>query len=103
MAHPLENLAEPIVDDTSGDGSGNAATLDLGPIRQAVDVFVDCSGAATLTVEASFDGSTWRTFDTVDYSSATTSMEQYDIAYPHVRAYLDTATNTVEVASKGLD
>lgn len=95
--------SEPITDITTSSGSSNAASLDLGDVRKDLDIYVDTSGAATLTVEVSKDDSTWRTFDTVDYGSDTESMEQYDIAYQYVRAYLDTATNTVEMSSKGVD
>lgn len=87
----------------SGTGAGNAATVTTGPVRTNVDVFVDTSGSATLTVEVSpDDGSTWRYLDTVSYSSSTTEMEQYDTVYPDVRAYLDQNRNVVELATGGI-
>lgn len=100
--HPLTTAAESVSDTTTADGQGNAAEIELGRVSTKVDVFADCSGAATLTVEVSTDGSTWREADTVDYASASTDFRQYDITYPHVRAYLDTATNAVEVVGGGL-
>lgn len=103
MAHPLENLARTIDAQDSGTGSGNAAKLTLGPLRRLVDLHVDTSGAATLTVEVSTDGTNWRTFDTVSYSSATQEVEQYDVAWEYVRAYLDSNRNLIEASAKGVN
>lgn len=100
--HPVTNASEAVSDSTSENGESNAASVNLGKLKTNVDVFADTSGAATLTVEVSTDGSTWRQADTVDIGSATTDFQQYHFAYPHVRAYLDTATNTVEVVGRGV-
>jgi hypothetical protein len=100
--HPLTTASDQRSDTTTGNVSGNAAEIDLGEVRSKVDVFVDVSGAATLTVEVSTDGSTWRPADTNDYASARTDLRQYDLAYQHVRAYADTNTNIVEVVGRGL-
>jgi len=86
----------------SGTGSGNAAQLDLGPIRSSVDVHVDTSGAATLTVEVSTDGNNWRTYQTVDYGSGTATVEHFNTASGQIRAYLDSNRNLVEMSAKGL-
>jgi hypothetical protein len=96
--------ATAITAEDSGVGSANAATATLGPLRSSVNVHVDTSGAATLTVEVSPDGGTsWLQFDTVDYSSATTEVEAYpEVAFADVRAYLDTNRNGVTLASKGV-
>lgn len=100
--HPLTTASELVSDTTTSNGAANAAQVDLGDLKTNVDVFADTSGAATLTIEVSADGSTWRQADTVSISSATTDLQQYHFAYPHVRAYLDTATNTVEVVGRGV-
>lgn len=94
---------DPISATDSGTGSANAAQLDLGSLRKDVDVHVDTSNDATLTVEVSTDASTWRQFDTVSYTGASTAMEQYEVAYQHVRAHLNQNRNLVELASKGTD
>jgi hypothetical protein len=96
--------ASAITADDSGTGSGNAAEATLGPLRSAVNVHVDTSGAATLTVEVSPDGGTsWLQYDTVQYSAATTQVEAYaDVAFADVRAYLDQNRNGVTLASKGV-
>lgn len=106
--HPLENLATPINDTASGTGSANAAHLDLGPIRKDVDIATNATGTADvlLTLDVSQDNSTWRLADTVTYSdpaNSTPAFEQYDLAYPHVRAYLNASHDLVELASKGID
>ncbi|WP_459194710.1 hypothetical protein [Halosimplex sp. J119] len=94
--------AEVVTATDSGTGSGNAAELDLGALRSAFDVFVDTTGSATLTVQVSTDGQTWRTFETINYSSDTEMIEQFETSYQHVRAYLDQARNVVEMSAKGV-
>lgn len=98
----LSVAAEQRSDSTTASGSSNAAVVDLGPVKTNVDVFVDTSGAADLTVEVSTDGSTWRQADTNSYGSATTDLRQYDFAYQHVRVYLSANVNTLEVVGRGL-
>lgn len=102
MVHPLTTEATKDTGSTSSDGSSNAAQVDLGRVSRAADVFVNNSGSAQLTVEVSEDNSTWRQADTQTYSSATTDFKQYEFAYPHVRAFLNASTNTVEVVGRGL-
>lgn len=91
-----------VSDSTTGTGSGNAAAVDLGDYRTNVDVFVDVSGAADLTVEVSTDGSTWREADSVSYGSESTDLQQYHLAYQHVRAYVSANNTVVEVVGRGL-
>lgn len=100
--HPLSNAAEPDTTSTTSSGSGNAAQVDLGRVSTKVDVFVDTSGAADLTVEVSSDGSTWRQASTTSYGSASTDLQQFDFAYQHVRAYLSANVNTLEVTTRGI-
>lgn len=86
----------------SGTGGPNAAAVTLGPDRTLLDVHVDTSGSATLTVEVSTDGGgTWLTFHTQDYASATTEVEQFRCAFDDVRAHLDQNRNGVTISAKG--
>lgn len=85
----------------SGTGSGNAAQLDLGEPRQQVEIHVDTSGAANLTVEVSADGSNWRTYDEVSYADANQEVRDYNTSFQHIRAYLDSSRNLIEMSSKG--
>lgn len=100
--HPLTNAGEQKDDATNTAGASNAASVDLGDVTTKVDVFVDVSGAADLTVEVSTDGSTWRQWDSVSYSAAATDQNQYDVAYEHVRAYVSANANVVEVVGRGI-
>lgn len=86
----------------SGTGAGNAAFVQLGEHRKTVDIHVDTNGSATLTVEVTPDGNTFRELDTVSYSSATQEIEQYSTAYEGIRAYLNQNRNLVEVSAKGV-
>lgn len=69
-----------------------------------VDVAVDTSGAATLTVEFSatgaFGGEEWSV--TADYDSATEIIEQFDPAHQYVRASVDSNLNDLEVVKRGV-
>lgn len=91
--------ADPISAEADGAGENNAAELDMGALRSIFDVFVDTSGEATLTVEVSSDGETWRPHDSIDYAGDTDEMEQFDTAFQHVRAYLDQNHTTVEISA----
>jgi len=98
-----EFTAAPVVTDTdSGTGSANAASIQLGSLRKRADIHVDTSGSATLTVEVSTDGSTWLEFETVDYSAATVEVEAFDVAFEHVRSYLDQNRNGITMSAKGI-
>lgn len=99
---PITTASEQRADTTTSAGQANAAAVNLGDLRTNADVFVDVSGAATLTVEVSTDGQTWREADSVDYASAATDLQQYHFAYQHVRAYVDANANAVEVVGRGL-
>lgn len=77
--------------------------LDLGDVGR-VDVAVDVSGAATLTAAFSstgdFSGEAWEF--TVDYDSATESIEQFDPAHQYVRAKVDSNLTDLEIVQRGL-
>ena len=69
-----------------------------------VDVAVDTSGAASLTVAFSrsgdFDGEEW-TVD-VAYDAAEEIIEQFDPAHQYVRAQVDANLNRLEIVSRGV-
>lgn len=96
-----ETNKSPITNSTTANGASNAAQLDLAT-RTLAEVYYDVSGAATITVEVSTDGATWREHQTYSAGSAETGFLSVETGYQHVRAYADTATNTVEIASKGV-
>jgi len=86
------------------DTAGEWVMLALGRWRQLVDVAVDTSGAATLTVEFSHE----ETFTgeeispvSVDYDAATEQIEQFPTGYAYVRAKVDQNLNTLGLTSKG--
>lgn len=94
---------EQVADSTAT--AGNWVTLDLGDHRTGVDIAVDTSGAATLTVEVSttgeFAGEEIQA-DTVDYSSAATSLEQFQYRHRYVRAQVGSSLNSLEIVSRGI-
>lgn len=104
MVHPITTAADARAASDSGAGSSNAAGLGLGALRRTINVHVDTSGAATLTIEVyDPDGEQWLEFDTIDYSSATVQTEIYShVAWPRVRAYLDANRNAVTLGAKGV-
>jgi hypothetical protein len=69
-----------------------------------VDVAVDTTGAAALTIDFSrsgdFNGEEW-TVD-VAYDAAEEIIEQFDPAHQYVRAQVDTNLNRLEVVSRGV-
>lgn len=105
MVHPLTTAAEQDTDSTTTAGAANAAQIDLGDVSTKVDVFVDVSGAATLTVEVSPTGAFGgeeKQASTTDYGSASTDFQQFDFAYEYVRAYVDANLNDLEVVGRGV-
>jgi len=91
---------EPVTDSTTT--ADEDISLTLGAYRKAVDLFVDVSGTATLTVEARKDGGTWRELDTVDYPGETNEIEQYETAFSELRASVDQNLTQLEGSSKGI-
>jgi len=81
--------------------AGNNVTFQLGGLRKDVDLFVDVSGPAMLTVEVRQSGGSWRQFDAISYSSATTEVEQYSTAFAELRARVDQNLNALEGSAKG--
>lgn len=85
----------------SGTGASNAAELYIGQwSTRNVDLFVDTSGSATLTVEVKSGAGSWRPGDSFTYSSSVSKIEQLETTYPNIRAYLDTNRNLVEMVVK---
>jgi hypothetical protein len=78
-------------------------SIDLGNSPR-VDVAVDVSGSATLTVEFSttgeFSGEEFSV--TVDYDSADEVIEQFDVAHQFVRAKVDSNLTALELIKRGV-
>ncbi|WIV67555.1 hypothetical protein [Natrialbaceae archaeon AArc-T1-2] len=91
----------PVSSMTSMVGKADAASIDLGPHRKDVDVYYDVTGAATVTIEVSADGDTWRELREISTDDAETSVVSVSTSYQHVRAYADENLETIEIASKG--
>jgi len=102
--HPITTNTEQRDDSTDTAGASNAAVLNLGDLRAAVDLFVETSGTATLTVEVSATGAFNGEEHEADSLSvdSTTAFEQYEFAYQYVRAYTDANLTELELVSRGL-
>lgn len=85
MAHKMQTIKD------SGTGVSGAAEMKLGRFKtRNVDIFVNTTGAATLTVEVTHVGAgVWRTLQTISYDSSTQIIEQFNTTYPEIRAYLN--------------
>lgn len=93
----VEAAAGPITDQTTTTGASNAAELQLGQ-RSQVDVAYDLSATATVTVEASSDGSTWRQREQISTDGEGTIL--INCAFEYVRAYADSNLNSIEIGAK---
>jgi hypothetical protein len=85
--------------------AGNYATVDLGDTRTSVGIVADVSGSATLDIEVSQDGSFGgeeHTVENISYSSATVALEQFEFAYQHVRAKVDSNLTELEIVGRGI-
>lgn len=97
---------------TAASGAANAASIDLGQVRNDVDVFYDVANDnGSIEVEVSTDNATWRPFTTVASGDIPTGGEQafvqIDTAYRYVRAYAggayaDADINTIEAVTRGI-
>ena len=97
-----EETASIVSDSTTTAGEAEAATIELGDFRKAVDVFASVSGAAEITIDVSLDGETWREVQTLTESEAVDRFIQLDTSYRHVRAYADANVTVIEVVGKGV-
>ena len=97
---------------TAAAGSANAASIDLGDVREAVDVFYDvANNNGSIEVEVSTDDATWRPLTSVPSGDIDSGGEQafvqVETAYQFVRAYAggsfaDGDVNTIETVSRGV-
>jgi hypothetical protein len=85
--------------------AGNNVSLDLGDLRESVGIVADVSGAATLTVSVSTTGNfSGEQHDvvTIDYTSSGVNLEQFDFAYQHIQASVNSNLNELEIVSRGI-
>ena len=84
--------------------AGEDISIPLGSYLTLVDVLVDTSGGATLSIEVSntgaFDGEE-TTVQTVAYDAGVTNLEQFEFAYPYVQVRVDSNLNELEIVSRG--
>ncbi len=85
--------------------AGNNVSLDLGDLRESVDIVADVSGSATLTVSVSTTGNftgEQHNVATIDYTSSGVNLEQFDFAHQHIRASVGSNLNELEIVSRGI-
>jgi len=91
---------------TTATGAGSAAQILATGGRTQVSIGYDTSGAATISVEVSDDGSKWfdRTDDVIPSQpgSATKRAETFQTGFRYVRAYADSSLNELLISAKGL-
>jgi len=93
-----------VSDSSTTTGTVGAVSLETGKLRSDVDLWIDVSGSATLTVEVSTTGD----FDGEEHEVLTegfdteTDLRQFDFAYPYVRAYVDANLNELEIVASGV-
>ena len=84
--------------------AGEDISIPLGSYLTLVDVLVDTSGGATLSIEVSntgaFDGEE-TTVQTEAYDAGVTNHEQFEFAYPYVQVSVDSNLNELEIVSRG--
>jgi len=84
--------------------AGDAISIPLGSYLTLVDVLVDTSGGATLSIAVSntgdFDGEE-TTVQEVTYDASVTNLEQFEFAYPFVQVSVDSNLNELELISRG--
>jgi hypothetical protein len=84
--------------------AGDDISIPLGSYLTLVDILVDTSGSATLSIDVSntgeFSGEE-TTVQTVDYSSGVNQLEQFEFAYPFVQVSVDSNLNELEIVSRG--
>lgn len=100
LVDPAQELPSIITDTTSSAGASSAAQLQLGKRRSAFDVAYSLTGSATVTIEVSADGTTWRTHTVKNDDTDGTLTE--DTAFEYVRAYADANLNAIELSGKGV-
>lgn len=104
--------ADQVSDSTSASGSANAASVDLGDVRESIDVFYDVAADTDgIVLEVSTDNATWRELTRVAASDLPAGGEaafiQAETAYQYARAYAggsfaDADVNAVEIVTRGI-
>lgn len=85
---------------TTDPGIGDAAVVELGPLRRLVDIHFDTNGTSTMTVEVSNDGHEWHQFDTQDLTDDQ-DIFQLDVPWEWIRAHADQNVDKIEITSQG--
>lgn len=99
-AQEQESEEDPWADSTSEPGQSEAAELELGTGSTPFDLYYEIETSATISIEVSQDGSTWRPFETIDAggSDPATGFMQIETTYSNVRVYAEDVTeNDLEV------
>jgi hypothetical protein len=93
-AQSLESEEDPYQDSTSDPGPSSVAELELGTGSTPFDVFVDVETSATVEIEVSQDGSTWRPLETIDAggSDPATELFQFESTYQRARVYAESVS-----------
>lgn len=97
--------ATTLTDSTTSTGAANAAAIEAPDGRTTVTVMWNVSGAATVTVEVSTDGTDW--YDVTDAfvaaqpSAAETKAGSASVGAEHVRVHVDANLNEAEISAKG--
>jgi len=103
------------LDNAAGEGAVNQVTattstngedisVDLGTGRQLVDIVVDTSGSASLSIDVSTTGDFTgeeTNVQTISYDSAVTNLEQFDFAVQYIQASVDSNLNELTLISRG--
>ena len=89
------------------DTAGETVALELGEedARRRVDILVETSGPATLSISVSRTGEFTgeeATVQTVDYDGAVTQLEQFDFAYPFVAVEVNQNLTRLAPVSRGV-
>lgn len=113
MSLTERRLGEQLTGSTQSAGSGSAAHIKLGRIRDKVEIYYDVGATSDdIVIEVSEDDSTWRELDRVASGSVTTggswaggSANTYDTTYTYARAYAgssfaDGDVNAIEISGK---
>jgi hypothetical protein len=90
-AQAKESETDPWVASTDTPGQTEAVELKLGNGPTPFDLFYQLDGSATVTIEVSQDGTTWRPFETIDAGETDPAedMVQFETAYERARVFAE--------------
>ena len=90
-AQAKESEEDPWADSTSVPGQSGEATLKLGNGSTPFDLYYEVETSATVSIEVTQDGSTWRAFETIDAGGTepATDMVQFESTYQRARVYAE--------------